>query len=867
MNPSLFDVSSAEYVEQLYQSYLDNTASVPPAWAQYFASLELSSTPSLVGMPHIDGLVQAYRQYGHEAAQLDPLGLVVPTSSPRLDPMRYGVSVLDSTVHSLKKIYASTKGFEYQHISNEEERDWLTQAIEQGLVLSSTEKKQVLNDLIAAEGLERHLGRKYVGQKRFSLEGGGSLIPLLNDMLHCAADYGVKEVMMGMAHRGRLNVLINILGKKPADLFGEFEGKYPASSYSGDVKYHKGYSSNLLVNGKSVHLSLAFNPSHLEIVSPVVAGAVRAKLERRQAKDTEVLPITIHGDASFAGQGVVMETFAMSQTRGYGVGGTVRIVINNQVGFTTHQPKDTRSSLYCTDVAKMLNIPIFHVNGDDPEAVVFVGRLALAYRQRFHKDAVIDLVCFRKHGHNESDEPSATQPLMYKTIKTHRSVNELYAKQLVHEKIIDEQEHERWLAAYQQRLEEGDGVALASADLTDYPYAANWQPHLGHQWRVPVTTAISHEQFCHYAKAMTTLPNGFVLQAQVGKMMKDREKMASGDSPIDWGFAETLAYASLVVEGYPVRLSGEDSGRGTFAHRHAVLHQQETGEVYIPLQHVAREQASFTVIDSLLSEEAVLAFEYGFSAAEPNNLVIWEAQFGDFANGAQVVIDQFISSGEQKWARLSGLVMLLPHGYEGMGPEHSSARLERYLQLCAQDNMQVCTPTTPAQIFHLLRRQMRRPCRLPLVVMSPKSMLRAKAAVSSIEDIVTGQFQLVIPESAVFKKVTRVIFCAGKVYYDLLAKREEANITDTALVRIEQLYPFPVEEVQAELARYAGATDIVWCQEEPKNQGAWSAVRDYMPQSMRYAGRLAAAAPSTGAHATHVREQQQLVNDAFMIGE
>ncbi|MFN3234038.1 MAG: 2-oxoglutarate dehydrogenase E1 component [Gammaproteobacteria bacterium] len=846
----------------------------------------------------VQGLIDYYRNFGHRAANLDPLGLTEIPVVPRLTLERSrlensletifdvgtfkglkGQQKLSAIVDALKKTYCSSIGFEYMHISDEDELNWLTEQIETTQAtpsFSKSEKETILQKLTAAEGLEKYLGRKYVGQKRFSLEGGDSLIPLLYTIItHAGNHFNLKEIIMGMPHRGRLNVLVNILGKLPTDLFFEFEGKNKSEKedYAGDVKYHLGFSSNLKIDDKTVHLAMAFNPSHLEIVSPVVEGSVRARQRRREDWDRQsVLPIIMHGDAAFAGQGVVMETFAMSQSRGFSVGGTIHIVVNNQIGFTT-DPSDSRSSHYCTDVAKMIESPIFHVNADDPEAVTFVARLATEYRMKFKKDVVIDLVCFRRHGHNESDEPSATQPLMYKVIKKQPTTRKLYADYLTSRGELDASFPEKLMDDYLQALNEGVAVAEATHDISTYEYAVSWQAYLDQSWRAEVDTSIPVGYLERYSQALHTFPDKFELQPQVKKIMQTREKMAAGEQPIDWGFAETLAYASLLDEGYPIRLCGQDSGRGTFAHRHAILHNQVDNAEFMPLQHISKKQASIIIINSLLSEEAVLAFEYGFSTAEPDNLVIWEAQFGDFANGAQVVIDQFIASGEQKWGRLSGLVMFLPHGYEGMGAEHSSARLERYLQLCAQENIQVCVPTTASQIFHLLRRQMLRPYRKPLVVLTPKSLLRHKLATSTVEDLTNGKFSLVIPEvdDILPKDVKRVVICTGKIYYDLLQARRANKIKDVAIIRIEQLYPFPEFELSSELSRYAKAKDVLWCQEEPLNQGAWYSLRHHFisclakHQSLNYLSRRATAAPAVGLHSLHLQEQEALVQAALKI--
>lgn len=920
------------YLEELYESYLSDPKSVSAEWQTYFQQLSQSIPRANPDVPHaairehflqlarqsakstatsmeyyhdekqerVIELIAAFRRLGHLQANIDPLGFYKGIYSPSLELAYYGFTEQDQTKNynlgsysalnksnatlaelyqSLRRTYCNTIGFEFMHINRVEEVEWIRERIEQGWVNfkpTNTEKLRILDRLVVADGLEKYLGFKYVGQKRFSLEGGDSLIPLLDTVVNRSAQNGVKEAIIGMAHRGRLNVLVNIVGKAPQGIFAAFEGTGIPLAHSGDVKYHLGYSSNVKTQYGLMHIALAFNPSHLEIVSPVVQGSVRARQRRRRdAEQKQVLPIQIHGDAAFAGQGVVAETFNMSQLRWFCVGGSIHIVINNQVGFTTSNPKDTRSTTYCTDVAKMIEVPILHVNANDPEAAFFAAQFAVDYRNMFKKDIVIDLVCYRRHGHNEADEPSATQPLMYKTIKAMQVPYVLYANKLVSEGLIKEEEEKKLVDAYRQALDEGKEVIEVSNGngTTAYEYSVNWEPFIGTSWNEKVNTAVPLDRIKELAADLEKIPEGFVLQPQVKKMLEAKKKMSDGEMPINWGYAETMAYATLLDQGYPIRLCGQDSGRGTFAHRHAVLHDQNTDEVYIPLSHLSSKQAQINIVDSFLSEEAVLAFEYGYATAEPNFLVIWEAQFGDFANGAQVVIDQFISSGEQKWGRLSGLVMLLPHGYEGQGPEHSSARLERYLQLCAQDNMQVCVPSTPAQIFHLLRRQMVRPYRKPLIIMSPKSVLRNPLAVSSLEDLSSGEFQLVIPEIDKIdsKKTKRVVITSGKIYYELLALRREKKLDNIAIIRLEQLYPFPDEVFRKVLAPYAQVKDVIWCQEEPQNQGAWISVSPYIAnvlssgQTLRYVGRLSSASPAVGYHSMHEKEQEEIVNQALDI--
>jgi 2-oxoglutarate dehydrogenase E1 component len=918
------------YLEELYESYLEDPLSVPEEWQTYFRKLTQLVPRTTPDVPHAEireqflqlarqsaralavpametyqdqkqervfELIAAYRRLGHLQANIDPLGMYKGIYSPTLELAYYGFTdqdlkktfnvgsfaglnkssaTLSDILQSLRSTYCNTIGFEYMHINRIEEVEWLRERIEQGWANfkpGNEEKLHILDRLVVADGLEKYLGFKYVGQKRFSLEGGDSLIPLLDTIINRSAQNGVKEAIIGMAHRGRLNVLANVVGKDPKDIFAAFEGTGISQTHSGDVKYHLGCSSNVNTKYGLMHIALAFNPSHLEIVSPVVQGSVRARQRRR--RDTEqrqVLPLQIHGDAAFAGQGVVMETFNMSQARWFTVGGSIHIVINNQVGFTTSNPKDARSTTYCTDVAKMVEAPIIHVNANDPEAVYFAALMAIDYRTLFKKDVVIDLVCYRRHGHNEADEPSATQPVMYKAIKAMPVPYAIYAKKLIQEGLIKEGDEKKLVDAYRDALDKGKSVVNVSQDASSYEYAVNWDPFVNKHWDEKNKTAVPLARIKEIAARLEVLPEGFVVQPQVKKTLEAQKKMTEGEIPINWGYAETMAYATLLDQGYPIRLCGQDAGRGTFAHRHAVLHDQNTDEVYIPLSHISSKQAQINIVDSLLSEEAVLAFEYGYATAEPNFLVIWEAQFGDFANGAQVVIDQFISSGEQKWGRLCGLVMLLPHGYEGQGPEHSSARLERYLQLCAQDNIQVCIPTTPAQIFHLLRRQMIRPYRKPLIIMSPKSVLRNPLASSSLNELSDGEFQLVIPEIDKIdpKKVDRVIITSGKIYYELLEQRREKKMDNAAIIRIEQLYPFPEEVCRKVLEPYAGVKDVIWCQEEPQNQGAWITISPCITgvlgkgQKLRYAGRMPSASPAVGYHSVHEKEQKDIVTQALL---
>lgn len=925
---SYLAAGNESYLENLYETYLADPAAVAPEWRTHFDNLTkqiLRQTPDVshaeireqflqlarhsaravaqeMGtyqdekQERVQELIAAYRRLGHLQANIDPLQLSKALESPTLQLNFYGfveqdmqktfntgsfsalgktTATLAEIYEGLRRVYCQTIGFEYMHINRTQEVEWIRERIENGWAHykpSKEEKQRILERLVVADGLEKYLGFKYVGQKRFSLEGGDSLIPVMDAIVNRSAQQGVKEIAIGMAHRGRLNVLVNTVGKPSRDIFDAFEGKGVSTTHSGDVKYHLGCSSDVLTQYGPMRLTLAFNPSHLEIVSPVVQGSVRSRQRRRRdSGQAQVLPIQIHGDSAFAGQGVVMETFNMSQARWFAVGGSVHIVVNNQVGFTTSNPQDTRSTTYCTDIAKMVEAPILHVNANDPEAAYFAALFAIDYRNTFKRDVVIDLVCYRRHGHNEADEPSATQPVMYKVIKSMPVPYALYAKKLQTEGIVDEATVKKLVDDYRQALDDGKTVVPVSQDK-DQEFSVDWAPFTGKQWDEKAKTAVPMSTLKQLAAKLEVLPDGFVVQPQVKKTLEAQKKMAEGELPVNWGYAETLAYATLLTEGYPIRLCGQDAGRGTFAHRHAVLHEQNTDDIYVPLSHLAPNQAQINIVDSLLSEEAVLAFEYGYATAEPNFLVIWEAQFGDFANGAQVVIDQFLSSGEQKWGKYCGLVMLLPHGYEGQGPEHSSARLERYLQLCAQDNMQVCTPTTPAQIFHLMRRQMVRPYRKPLIIMSPKSVLRNPLATSPIKELADGEFQVMIPEvdNIDAKKVDRVVICGGKVYYDLLTERREKKLDHVAIIRIEQLYPFPEKMAKQILANYSHVKNIVWCQEEPQNQGAWTMIQPCLTdilskgQVLSYAGRPSSASPAVGYHSVHEKEQKALVEQALM---
>jgi 2-oxoglutarate dehydrogenase E1 component len=926
---------NSSFIDDLYETYLLDPQAVDEKWRDYFTELQQQEhTIGYQEVPHapiqakflnykptyflqsandedansinaifakkesaVLRLINSYRFRGHQNANLDPLNLAERPYVEDLDPEFHGFTPADMNtvfdtgslygvdtmklrdiIDLLKQVYTGNIGWEYMHITETKQKRWIQQQAEGSHGRPKFDfnfKKHILRRLSAAQGLEDYLHTKYVGQKRFSLEGSESLIPLLDELIQDAGSCGVEEIVIGMAHRGRLNVLVNVLGKRPQDLFSEFEGKISAEKGSGDVKYHQGFSYNVDTPGGLVHLALAFNPSHLEIINPVVEGSVRARQERIGDKQRRrVLPILVHGDAAFAGQGVIMETLNLSQTRGYTTGGTVHIVINNQIGFTTSDPLDSRSTLYCTDVAKMVQAPIFHVNGDDPEAVIFVTKIALEYRLEFKKDVVIDVICYRRHGHNEADEPAATQPIMYHKIKQQPKTQAIYAQQLAKEGVIGNDDGENYLREYRDDLDNKDVVARPIA-TQQFKNTVDWKAFINTNWRDLAETQINIERLQKLIAKFTLIPDGFVLNRSVQKLVEARQNMGLGEQPIDWGCAETLAYATLLEEGYPVRLSGQDCGRGTFAHRHSVWHESNTGATYLPLQHLAEEQEQFLVINSLLSEEAVLGFEFGYAASEPNTLVIWEAQFGDFANGAQVVIDQFISSSEAKWQRYCGLVMLLPHGYDGQGPEHSSARLERYLQLCAEDNMQVCVPSTPAQIFHLLRRQMVRNYRKPLIVMSPKSLLRHKRCVSEFTEFTAKPFQVVIDEMDINitpDKVERILFCSGKVYYDLVEAREQHNIDNIAIIRLEQLYPYPRDEIETILQRYPHVEQRVWVQEEPRNQGAWWYIRAHMDVNLshkdkriEYAGRPASASPAVGYLQVHRKQLQELLADALKI--
>ena len=928
---------NAPYVEELYESYLNNPGSVSEQWRSYFDSMQV--VPAADGNPqtrdiahapivesfaerakagtlqprvmggdaatarkqvYVQQLIAAYRFLGSRWANLDPLKRQERAQIPELETAFYDFTEGDQAniysaantffgfesaplreiLGALRETYCGSIGAEFMYITDPAQKRWLQERLESSRAkpkFSDEKKRRVLDRLTAAEGLEKYLHTRYVGQKRFSLEGGESFIASMDEIVQHGGTQGIQEFVIGMAHRGRLNVLVNTLGKMPSELFAEFEGHHADDLPSGDVKYHQGFSSDVSTPGGPVHLSLAFNPSHLEIVNPVVEGSTRARQDRRgDAEGRQVLSVLVHGDAAFAGQGVVMETLNLAQTRGYGTGGTVHVVINNQIGFTTSDPRDSRSTIYCSDVVKMIEAPVLHVNGDDPEAVVFATQMAMDFRAQFSKDVVVDIVCFRKLGHNEQDTPALTQPLMYKRIGEHPGTRKLYADKLEAQGLLASGDGDRLVKEFRAALDEGRLTSNPVISNFKSKLAVEWMPLLNRKWSDAADTAVPITELRRIAEKITTVPQSLKLHPLVEKVIADRRAMGQGELALDWGMGEHMAFASLVAAGYAVRLSGQDSGRGTFTHRHAVLHDQNRERwdsgYYIPLEHVADDQGPFRVIDSVLSEEAVLGFEYGYATAEPNALVIWEAQFGDFVNGAQVVIDQFISSGESKWGRSCGLTMMLPHGYEGQGPEHSSARIERFLQLCAENNMQVCQPTTPAQIFHVLRRQMIRPFRKPLMIMTPKSLLRNKEAVSSLQELAKGGFQTVIGENTAgidAKAVRKIVICSGKVYYDLTGARRERELADVAILRIEQLYPFPHKALEAELRKYPGATQVIWCQDEPQNQGAWFFVQHHIQDALKdgqrlsYAGRPASASPAAGYYDKHYAQQKELLTAAL----
>ncbi len=924
--------SNAVYIEELYGEYLKNEDNVDEHWREWFSSLAPSGKNNGLDKDHdhlaiqaqiksavmnkkttgqIDNsaqhefqlkqvsvlqLINAYRIKGHRKADLDPLKKPDPDAirdltleghnltNDDLDTIFNTGSMcgvdkisLREIITRLEKTYCGKLASEYMYIESVKQKRWIQGHLETSQSTPNFRegrRNRILDRVIAAENLEKYLHTRYIGQKRFSLEGGESLIPLLDRVIQQAGVNKTSEVVIGMAHRGRLNVLTNIFGKMPSDLFDEFEGNAKIDSKSNhDVKYHQGFSSDIYTDIGPMHITLAFNPSHLEIVDPVVEGSVRARQRRfKQHKTNDVLPVLIHGDAAFAGQGVVMENFNMCKTRGYKTGGTIHIIVNNQIGFTTSNPRDVRSTLYCTEVARMVQAPIFHVNGDDPEACVYIAELAVKFRETFNQDVVIDMICYRRYGHNEADEPAVTQPMMYAAIRNHPRVGDLHAQRLIDEGFTTREAVDEMVADYRKALEKGGGVALNVISGLEPQTAKDWVGFDKGDINLTENTQLSAAKIQQLGQSLLSLPDGFKVHHRVKKILDNRQKMLDGEILCDWGFAETMAYAGLIDEGYPIRLSGQDSERGTFFHRHAALHDQNNGDVYKPLKHLFEGQPRFEIINSFLSEEAVLGFEYGYSSTDPNTLVIWEAQFGDFANGAQVVIDQFISSGEVKWGRLSNLVMLLPHGYEGQGPEHSSARLERYLQLCAQHNMRVVYPTLPSQIFHLLRSQMKCGFRKPLIIMSPKSLLRHEGAVSSLSSLSEGEFQKIIPETDDIedKKVKRLILCCGKIYYKLRQERSEKYDNTTAIVRVEQLYPFPGTDIAALKEKYPSIETVVWCQDEPRNQGAWREFKSRLndvfdPFHIKFAGRISAASPAAGYIGMHIEQESKLVTDAFEL--
>ena len=888
------------YLESLYRETGGNGK-----WDEMFGALPEAGAAqggsgawfeqSIHKQAQVSRLISAYRALGHLLADIDPIGIMPRGDAGEIELGRFdlgdgdldtefdvgnlgcgGRKPLREILAYLSAVYCGPIGCEISHLTSLDQREWLRTRVESNPVhpvLDAGERINLLEKLTAADGLEKYLHTKYTGQKRFSLEGGDVLIPMLSDMIQQFGTLGVREIVVGMAHRGRLNVLVNILGKAPKDLFSEFEGEYEIAdtdNQTGDVKYHQGASSDIETPGGIVHLALSFNPSHLEIIDPVVEGSVRARQERRgDTARKQVVPILIHGDAAFAGQGVVMETLNMARTRGYSVGGTIHIIVNNQIGFTTNT-LDARSTLYCTEVAKMVQAPIFHVNGDDPEAARTAARLALQYRMEFGGDAIIDIVCYRRHGHNEADEPSITQPMMYGKINAKSPPRQIYADILAKQGLVSAAQAKDMVEAYRRQLDTGHVVAGQVIDPNKALIMVDWAPYLGDVWDDGTATTVDPLALPKLARKLAEAPDDFVVHPRVQKVLDARVAMAEGKTPMDWGCAELLACATILEDGYDIRLSGQDAGRGTFAHRHVTMHDQSRARIHIPMQHL-NGKGKYLVINSFLSEEAVLAFEYGYATTEPRTLVIWEAQFGDFVNGAQVVIDQFISSGQAKWERVCGLTLFLPHGMEGQGPEHSSARLERFLQLCTETNMQVCVPTTPAQMFHMLRRQILRPLRRPLIVMTPKSLLRHKLAVSTPEELSGGKFHTVLGETDALaeEKVTRLVLCSGKVYYDLLEARRRREITDIAIIRIEQLRPFPTRDMQKEMGRYANATEVIWCQEESKNQGAWYQIDHHLlgqlrkDQVLRYVGREASPSPAVGYYKLHLEQQQDLVDRAL----
>lgn len=920
LDNSYLSGANAQYVEEMYEQYLLNPTQVSEEWRSFFSSLpagedishrdirdrfkklakEKPTTAVFKGgnqQPAVNALVDCFRRIGYRYAKMNPLQDEPPELESRLTLAGHGLgpadldkefategllpkptATLKVIYDTLCQLYLGSVGYDVGHVLDAEESLWLTRQIEEVLPresLPNAVRMRTLEKLLQADTLERYLDKKYVGQKRFSVEGTDALIPMIDRLVTLASQAGAKEVVLGMAHRGRVNVLINNLGMSPAVLYEDFEGPKNYGETTGDLKYHRGFSSDVMTDYGEMHLALLFNPSHLEYIAPVVMGSVRARQNRHPGVNSVdyAIPIIVHGDAAFAGEGVVMEAMNMSQLRAYHVGGSIQIVTNNQIGFTTRDHRDSRSSFACTDIAKLIDAPVFHVNADDLDAVQKVTDLAFAYRMRFHKNVVIDLFGYRRQGHQEADEPSATAPLLYKRIKAHPRSAEIYAAQLVREKVITQAQVDGWEQEQRSKLDAGEAIVVCKETGLSQTYRERWAKYINKRWRESGATAYPEKKFREIAEELYTIPPDFKLQKQVSSMIASRHEMARGSSPADWGFGEAMAFATLLKDGYGVRLVGQDSRRGTFSHRHSSLFDQETGEELITLRRFANDTDQLSIYDSTLNEAGALGFEYGHSLAEPEKLIMWEAQFGDFFNPAQVIVDQFISSGWQKWKRLSGLVMLLPHGQEGQGPEHTSARLERFLQLAAQDNLQIFVPSTPAQIFHLLRRQVLRAYRRPLIVMTPKSLLRNKLAVSTIDNFCEQELQLVIPEqdSQDPQSVKRVVLCCGKVYFDLLAERRERQQNDVALIRIEQLYPFPYDELTAELKKYGHVKEVVWCQEEPKNQGAWFVTRHRLQECMQtgqqlaYAGREPFAAPASGFLGLHQQQQAKLVDQALNL--
>ena len=936
---SFLNKSNSQFIEEMYVRFIENDPELPDSWKKYFSDLneDLNSVTKEITGPtwgpkkisidpkrnrkleeNLSGsekekvdsikaiaLIRAYRIRGHLIANLDPLGLMKRDYLYELHPndhgfksedfdrkiylnsyMDVGYASVNEIIAKLRKVYCSSIGAEYMHITNPTEKVWFRERMEKDenqINFTEKGKDAILNKIIQAEGFEKFLAKKYVGTKRFGLDGAESLIPALEQIIKRGGQLGVKEIKIGMSHRGRLNVLANVLQKSYKRIFNEFAGEFASSSEdsTGDVKYHLGASSDRTFDGNSVHVSLTDNPSHLEAVNPVVLGQTRAKQYFHNDKERKkVIPLLIHGDAAFAGQGVVAECFAMSGLKGHNTGGTIHIIVNNQIGFTT-SPRFARSSPYPSDLGKIVEAPILHCNGDDPEAVVHCAKIAIEFRQKFNKDVVIDMICYRRFGHNEGDEPSFTQPLMYKKIRSHPSTLNIYGKKLIEENSLSEEKFKNKINDFKNLLDD------QFKNANDYKPKLNWfegtwsryQPKKGKDKRGQ--TGVDIPKLKKLSEKINFLGPELNIHKTIQKIFINRNKCVQEEKNIDWANAETLAFASLLQEGYPVRLVGQDSGRGTFSQRHSVLRNQEDNSRYVPLDHVSSKQKKFEVVDSFLSELAVLGFEYGYSLVEPETLTVWEAQFGDFANGAQVVIDQFIASGERKWFRASGLVLLLPHGYEGQGPEHSSARLERFLQLCAQENLQVLNCTTPANYFHALRRQIHREFRKPLVIMTPKSLLRNKYCVSNIEDFgKNNSFHRVLEDHALNKKnklielkkpkkIRKVVICSGKIYFDLLDAREKAKVDDVVLIRIEQLYPFPVRSLASTIKPYVENAKFIWCQEEPKNMGAWFSVRDYIQwtldnlevkKKIEFIGRNPSASPATGYAKRHAKQQKEIID-------